>query len=120
MGFDFKKLDVYRVSMNFAVLAKQIAGRLPRGSSHLVDQLSRASSSVVLNIAEGAGKQSKADKRRYYLSARGSAAERSAILELLSRTCEGLEKECAEGDDALVRIGSMLTRLSEAMENRDE
>ena len=31
--------------------------------------------SIVLNIAEGAGKYSPGDKRRYYLSASGSATE---------------------------------------------
>jgi len=32
---------------------------LPRGRGHLSDQLTRASTSIVLNVAEGAGKHSK-------------------------------------------------------------
>jgi four helix bundle protein len=120
MSFDFKKMDVYRVSMNFAVLASRIAKRLPKGNAHTVNQLNRASSSIVYNLAEGAGKRFKADKRRYYLSSRGSAAECSAILELVGRTSEGFEAECLEGEEMLVRIGAMLSRLVASMEERDE
>jgi four helix bundle protein len=43
---------------------------LPRGRSHLADQLTRASTSIVLNLAEGAGKHSRPDKRRYYVTTR--------------------------------------------------
>jgi four helix bundle protein len=52
-----------------------------------VRPLTRASTSIVLNLAEGAGKHSKADKRRDYLSARGSASESAALLAVLSRHC---------------------------------
>ena len=65
MPFDHERLDVYQVALDFLVLADDIVGRLPRGRGHLADQLSRASTSIVLNMAEGAGKFAKADKRRF-------------------------------------------------------
>src|SRR5262249_31498039 len=49
---------------------------LPRGRSHLADQFTRASTSILLNLAEGAGKLSKPDKRRYYLTARARRRSR--------------------------------------------
>jgi four helix bundle protein len=63
----------------------------------------------VLNLAEGAGKHSKADKRRYYLSARGSATESAAMLDVLSRL--GLLEEPGHraGKEMLVRVVSMLS-----------
>jgi four helix bundle protein len=64
-----KRLDVYRAALEFLVLADDTIEHLPRGRSHLADQLGRAGRSIVLNIAEGAGKFSKPDKRRYYLTA---------------------------------------------------
>jgi four helix bundle protein len=85
MILDHERLDVYRLALDFLVFAHQVIEALPRGRSHLCDPLTRASTSIVLNLAEGAGKHSKADKRRYYVSARGSATESAALLEVLSR-----------------------------------
>ena len=55
---------------------------LPK-SSRIADQLSRTSLSVPLNIAEGAGRYSKADKKHFYITARGSVFECVAILDVL-------------------------------------
>jgi four helix bundle protein len=85
MILDHERLDVYRLALDFLVFANDVLVQLPRGRSHLCDQLTRASTSIVLNLAEGAGKHSKADKRRYYLSARGSATESAALLDVLLR-----------------------------------
>ena len=73
MPFDHERLDVYQLGLDFIVLANDVVERMPRGRGHLADQLSRASTSIVLNIAEGAGKFSKGDKRRYYLGQLRSA-----------------------------------------------
>ena len=45
-------------------------------------QLLRASSSICLNLAEGSGKLSKKDQRRFYSIAMGSLREVQAILEI--------------------------------------
>jgi four helix bundle protein len=63
MMLDHERLDVSRFALAFLVFAHQVIEALPRGRSHLCDQLTRASTSIVLNLAEGAGKHSKADKR---------------------------------------------------------
>ncbi|HEY6556809.1 MAG TPA: four helix bundle protein [Polyangiaceae bacterium] len=78
MQLDHERLDVYDLALEFLVLANGIIEGLPRGRSHLADQFTRASLSIVLNLAEGAGKHSKLDKRRYYVTARGSATESAA------------------------------------------
>ncbi|MBT6756717.1 MAG: four helix bundle protein [Candidatus Pacebacteria bacterium] len=49
---------------------------------HLKSQLSRASSSIALNLAEGSGKRTFKDQRRFFYIAFGSAKEVSAILTL--------------------------------------
>ena len=49
---------------------------------HLSDQLKRAASSVVLNLAEGAGRFTPADQRRFYTIALGSLRECEAIITL--------------------------------------
>lgn len=50
--------------------------------SYLNDQLLRSSSSIVLNIAEGSGKPTTADRRRFYAIALGSLRESMAALEI--------------------------------------
>jgi four helix bundle protein len=84
-ALDHERLDVYHLALDFLVFANSVIEGLPRGRSHLADQFTRASMSVVLNIAEGAGKVSKGDKRRYYLTARGSATESAALLDACLR-----------------------------------
>lgn len=116
MILDHERLDVYRLALDFLVFAHQVIETLPRGHSHLCDQLMRASTSIVLNLAEGAGKHSKADKRRYYLSARGSATESAALMDVL--LCLGLLDEAGQrsGKEMLVRVVSMLIKLAQSLE----
>ncbi len=80
--FDFEKLSVYQKSKNIHKEIKHLLKdhNVPK---HFIDQFSRASSSVILNIAEGTSKFSKADRRNFYTITRGSAHECVAILQLL-------------------------------------
>ena len=68
---DAERLDVYRVALEFQALAAAVP--LGRGLRELRDQLDRASTSIVLNIAEGAGRRGGADRARFFAIARGSA-----------------------------------------------
>jgi four helix bundle protein len=116
MELDHERLDVYHLALDFLVMANGVIEALPRGRSHLADQFTRASTSIVLNISEGAGKLSKPDKRRYYLTARGSATESAALLDICLRL-ELLDQAGHKaGKDMIVRIVSMLIRLAQACE----
>ena len=81
--FAHERLDVYRVAIEFLGVSDEIASELPRGRAYLtlVDQLRRASLSVTLNVAEGAGEFAPADKARFYRMARRSGTECVAILD---------------------------------------
>ncbi|MBN8549699.1 MAG: four helix bundle protein [Deltaproteobacteria bacterium] len=50
--------------------------------THLREQLQRAASSVALNLAEGAGRATRADQNRFFSIALGSLRESQAILDL--------------------------------------
>jgi hypothetical protein len=52
-ALDHERLDVYHLALDLLVFANSVIEGLPRGRSHLADQFTRASMSVVLNIAEG-------------------------------------------------------------------
>lgn len=117
MVLDHERLDVYAVALDFLVFANEVIERLPRGRGHLADQLTRASTSIVLNLAEGAGKLSKADKRRYYLTARGSATESAALLDVCLRLRLIGEAEYRTGKGMVVRVVSMLIKLAMSFED---
>lgn len=116
MVLDHERLDVYHLGLDFLVFANEIIEKLPRGRSHLADQLTRASTSIVLNLAEGAGKQFKPDKRRYYLTARGSATESAALLDVCLSLKLLDEAGHQAGKEMLVRIVSMLIKLAQRCE----
>jgi four helix bundle protein len=82
-----------------------------RGHAALIDQFHSASISVVLNIAEGAGKFKTADKQRFYAIDRGSAMECGALLDIFSLLKIIDKKQHCSQKDTLVRIVSMLTSL---------
>ncbi len=111
MQLDHEKLDVYGLAMDFVALADELAASLPRGRAYLADQLRRASTSVTLNIAEGAGEFSRKDKARFYRMARRSAVECAAAIDV----CAELEltdaEKLAAGREQMVRVISMLVRM---------
>jgi len=94
-----KKFKTYQLAIEFHRECKKI--RVP---TYLRDQLLRASSSVVLNIAEGSGKATAADQRRFYSIALGSLRESTAILEIVR---ESNSKSEELGD----QLGACLYRL---------
>jgi len=110
---DYQRLDAYQCALQFAGLAFQIIKALPRGNSALADQLRRATMSIPLNIAEGSGKTTAKERRRYHAIARGSAMECGAILDVLrlQDLHPQADSKAEEARTLLVRIVSMLTRM---------
>ena len=116
MALDHERLDVYQVALDFLALADEVIQQLPRGRSHLAAQLTRSSTSIVLNLAEGTGKFSRPDKRRYYLSSSGSATESAAILDVCLRL-KLIDAQVHErGKVLLERVVSMIVKLAKSLE----
>ena len=108
---DYENLDVYRCAIEFLAIAFQVIESPQRGDGELRDQLRRAAISVVLNIAEGAGKPSAPDRARFHAIARGSAMECGALVDVCL-VAGRIDRAIAErGKALLVRIVSMLTRM---------
>ena len=83
--FNFEKLEVYQRALNFANEVYEITKEWPKEHNFsLVDQLRRASLSIVLNIAEGASRTSLEFKRFISIS-RGSCHECVPIIEIAFR-----------------------------------
>ncbi len=111
-AFDFQRLDVYKAAIEFIGVTEAIVERLPKGRGYLVDQVQRAATSIVLNIAEGAGEAQSPEKVRFYRMARRSAFECAAILDVLATQRLADATELRRGEQLLQRIGAMLTRLT--------
>lgn len=93
------------------MITVEVRDCLPRRSGELLDQFKRASFSIVLNIAEWAGKLRQADKQRYFAIARGSAMEWGALLDLFKVVNHISSDEYCAGKKLLTRIGVMLSKL---------
>jgi four helix bundle protein len=113
--FDHEKLDVYNAAVDFVAIAHRILSNLPTGHGDLADQLRRAATSIVLNIAEGAGEFSKAEKARFYRIARRSGTECAAVLDVVVRLELATRAHCEPARELLLRIVSMLTNMVRAL-----
>ena len=82
--FDFEKLDVYQKAKAFNALVYGFLLSKKQIDPVVKNQLRRASLSIMLNIAEGSSRFSKADRKNFYVIARGSVFECVAIFDLMS------------------------------------
>lgn len=108
--FDHDKLEAYQQSLAFIRWVSPLIDRIPAKLS-VCDQLDRASTSVPLNIAEGNGKFTSPDRCRYLDSARGSALECAACLDVLVAKGRATEAEVESGKQLLRRIVALLVGL---------
>jgi four helix bundle protein len=108
---------VYRVAVKFSAwVGDRLEGSLKNSRTSATKHLDEASVSISNNIAEGNGKRSLADRRRFLEIARGSALECAACLDTLVAR-RGIDaNEAAEGKALLERIVSMLWRIIESRE----
>jgi four helix bundle protein len=105
--FDFEKLEVYKQAKTFNLQVQKFLLKtcLDNASRH---QLRRASLSIVLNIAEGSGRNSKADKKNFFVIARGSTFECVAILDVL-------KDENIMGEEVFGQFYNMAEELSKML-----
>ena len=108
--FDHERLKVYQLALRFVAWVGPVIESLPTKLS-AKDQLDRASTSIVLNLAEGNGKRSFPDRCRYFDIARGSGLECAACLDVLARRGQMTEFTVTEGKVLLVEIVSMTAGL---------
>lgn len=105
--FAYENLDCYKLAVEVAHWFQRTS--FPKGRGPLKEQGQNAIDSVVLNIAEGAGRRrgtGDAGKNHHDI-ALGSASELCAVLDLVP-SLPGV----AEQQDKLRRIGAMLSKMS--------
>ncbi len=112
MTFGHERLDVYRAAIEYVGWAFRLCEQL-QAHRNAKDQLLRASQAIPLNIAEGNGKATEGERRRFFEIARASALECGAIQDVLE-VCGALPAaENANAKKLLDRIVAMLTKLGQ-------
>ena len=91
----------YELAVQFYRESRDLA--LPQ---HLRNQFDRASSSVVLNLAEGSAKASRKDRHRFFQIALGSVRECQAILRIEPRNVPVLDRLAASNYRLCVALRS--------------
>ena len=109
--FNHQKLKCYEYALDTARKVPTLIRRWPRGYAYLEDQLKRASSSVVLNIAEGNYRYSQKERARFFSIARASAGEVSSILDIAHAYNLINEEDYHTIQNLLLSIVKMLYRL---------
>jgi four helix bundle protein len=118
MSFAFEKLVVYQKAVDFADHAAAFCETMPRGYGFLADQLNRAALSIATNLAEGNGRFTAADRRHFFMIARGSIQECVPLLELARRRDLLNESRQRELKGQLEEIARMLSGLINGLDRR--
>ena len=101
------RLHAFRIAREM-LLATRDAGI---GDAKLRDEALRAAKGMCLNIAEGAGRYTRADKARAYTIARGEAVECAAALEIASLLDHARAEDAKRVALLANQVVAMLTRL---------
>ncbi len=106
-----ERFDVYRIARRAAASIHQLCGSLPRGNAELASQARRASTAVVLNIAEGIGRAGAGAKHRSFSIARGECVEAAAALDLMDAMGILTDASAVPALRDLDRVRAMLNAL---------
>ena len=116
--FDHEKLEVYREAIALIAWLSELLETLGRVGD-VRDQLDRASTSIALNIAEGNGKFSPKDRRKFFDTAHASALECAAGLDILVAKRKVTPDQIRPGKERLQGIVRMLMGLIKRNSTRD-
>ncbi|MGC1376797.1 MAG: four helix bundle protein [Anaerolineales bacterium] len=86
MAFKFEQLEVWQLALEYIDLMYELAEKLPRSEDfNLKSQITRAATSIALNIAEGSTGQSDAEQNRFLGLAIRSLIETVACQRIIKR-----------------------------------
>lgn len=109
--FEFERLEVYSEIRKLNAELINLIKSKNTIDYFIKDQIFRASMSIALNIAEGAGRYTKNDKKHFYIIARGSLNESIAVLHSLLDLKFINELEYSGFYEKYTKISKMLSGL---------
>ncbi len=116
---DFKSLKVWHKAHQLTLLVYALTRTFPREEMYgLTSQIRRAAASIPANIAEGSGRRSDGELRRFLQIARGSASELEYHL-LLARDLGFLgSPHYATVETNVAEVQRMLTALVKSLDRQ--
>ena len=114
LNLNHKKLDVWKLSINLITEKYRLTRNFPKEELFgITNQLRRASVSVTSNIAEGASRKSRIERKRFYEISRSSLVEVDTQLEISSVLDYVTLKELDKTGEILNELFAKTTRLLE-------
>ncbi|MGI9651883.1 four helix bundle protein [Chryseobacterium sp. RLHN22] len=113
LSLNHYKLDVYKSARELRLECYKVLKKLPSEEKfNLIDQIRRASTSVVLNITEGCSRKSENERKRYFEIARGSVIELDSCFDIIFESeylsLLDLEKAGAKLKTTFILLSGML------------
>ena len=115
---DFRSLKVWEKAHELTLAIYEATREFPKHEIYgVTSQIQRAAVSVPTNIAEGCGKDSDAELKRYFLIAMGSSSELEYLL-LLARDLGYLPAESYQTlQSKLIEVRKMLNAFIQHLKN---
>ncbi len=113
LNLNHYKLDVYKTARELRLECYEILKKLPNEEKfNLIDQIRRASTSVILNITEGCSRKSEIERKRYFEISRGSVIELDTCFDIIIESeyvaLEDLEKAGSKLKTTFILLSGML------------
>ncbi|MGL4385880.1 MAG: four helix bundle protein [Flavobacterium sp.] len=109
---DYKNYTVWQESHQLTLIAYQLTKSFPKEELFgITSQLRRATSSVPTNIAEGCGRESDADFRRFLIMAHSSATEVEYLIFLSAELNYVSKSEFDEFTEKVIVLRKQLRKL---------
>ena len=114
----YKELKAWELSISIVTDIYKITEKFPRQEQFgLTNQIRRAAVSIPSNIAEGAGKNTTGDFKRFLSIAMGSCNEVETQL-IISKELGYIESQnFVQVEDKLIRVQNMLFNLHKSLRN---
>ncbi len=122
MNYKFQRLEIYNLALEYIDGSYEIAAKLPSSENfNLKSQLTRAATSIALNIAEGSTSQTDAEQSRFLGMALRSLVETVACQDLIERrgyvSSEELQNARTAGSKLFAKVQAMKRSLGQQQQS---
>ncbi|PZF70803.1 four helix bundle protein [Taibaiella soli] len=112
LQLNHQNLEVYKSARALTVECYKLSNKFPAEERfNMIQQIRRASLSVVLNIAEGCSRKSEIERKRFFEISRGSLIEIDAALDTASELGYFDAKNCEVLGELMNKVFGMLSKM---------